>query len=313
MKRVCLQNNVCMNFHTKRYSSLVSDLVGIGKNEFYEVPYKQNINSTNFTKLICKNSYNTYRNKVFSPGIYNNVPQNYMNMQMNNNENNLNNMPNNMNYKYDNIPNSYYQSKYNTCVNNENSDNNPAMTSANTTYQYFSIFGSTAMCLIKPIYPDCIVNKNKVTIYGKGGFQFIFMKKQNNSNKYDKNNKMSIFLKINSLSNILSLKDIEKLKTPICVKGNNNNCLFIDKHKEKKDHIVIKYKYQPSNNTDNNFGEVNNLDMEVNESTHINNLNDDKKNNFEELHVSSPFSEFLLFQNAANLLLPQLIGWAKQH
>lgn len=58
---------------------------------------------------------------------------------------------------------------------------------------------------------------------------------------------------------------------------------------------------------------MNNMDTDINENMIINDVNDEKRNNFEELHVSFSFSEFLLFQKAANLLLPQLIGWAKQY
>ncbi|GAB66864.1 hypothetical protein PCYB_102140, partial [Plasmodium cynomolgi strain B] len=284
-----LKKRLRANVQAKLYSSITPGLLNRGKRE---VPYptqRAHVSSTDLAKLTQKSTYNTYKSRVFNPRMYNNVPPNYMNMQMNSHENNASGTPNGMNFNYENQPNSYYSMKYNYGVNAEGVDNNPAAasasaTTANTTYQYFSIFGSSAMCLIKPIYPDYIVNKNKVTIYGKGGFQFVFMKKHSNSNKYDKNNKMSIILKINSLAPLLSLKDAEKIKTPICVKGSNNNCLIIDKHKEKKDHIVIRYKYQPSANPDGNLGEMNNLDMEVNQSPQINNLNDEKKSNFEELH-----------------------------
>ncbi|CAG9474868.1 conserved Plasmodium protein, unknown function [Plasmodium vivax] len=318
-----LKKRLRANVQAKLYSSFIPGPLSRGKGEVPHPIYRTHESSTDLTKLTQRSTYNTYKNRVFTPGMYGNVPPNYMNMQMNSHENNASGSPNGMSFNYENQPNSYHPMKYNYGVNAEGVDN-PAMATsasaaasaatANTTYQYFSIFGSSAMCLIKPIYPDYIVNKNKVTIYGKGGFQFVFMKKHSNSNRYDKGNKMSIILKINSLAHLLSLKDAEKIKTPICVKGSNNNCLIIDRHKEKKDHIVIRYKYQPSAaNPDGNLGEVNSLDVEVNQSLQINNLSDEKKNNFEELHVSSPFSEFLLFQKAANLLLPQLLGWARQH
>ncbi|KJP87536.1 hypothetical protein AK88_02840 [Plasmodium fragile] len=318
MQGIYLKKRLHTNVQGKLYSSLTPGLLKGGKRELPHATQRAHVSSTDLSKLTQKNTYNTYKNRVFNPGMYNNIPPNYMNMQMNTNENNVSATPSGVNYNYENQPNRYYSLKYNYGVNAEGVDNNPAAAAAsaaaataNTTYQYFSIFGNTAMCLIKPIYPDYIVNKNKVTIFGKGGFQFVFMKKHSNSNKYDKNNKMSIILKINSLAHLLSVTDAEQIKTPICVKGSNSNCLIIDKHKEKKDHIVIRYKYQPSANADGNLGEMNNLDMEINQSPQINNLNDDKKNNFEELHVSSPFSEFLLFQKAANLLLPQLLGWAR--
>ncbi|EUD68325.1 hypothetical protein C922_01345 [Plasmodium inui San Antonio 1] len=310
-----LKKRLRANVQAKLYSSLTPGLLNRGEREVPHATQRAHVSSTDLAKLIQKSKYNTYKNRVFNPGMYNNVPPNYMNMQMSSHENNASATPNQMSFNYENQPNSYYP-KYNYGVNAEGVDNNAppgaSVATANTTYQYFSIFGSSAMCQIKPIYPDYIVNKNKVTIYGKGGFQFVFMKKHSNSNKYDKNNKMSIILKINNLAPLLSLKDAEKIKTPISVKGSNNNCLIIDKHKEKKDHIVIRYKYHPCGNPDGNLGEMNNLNMEVNQSPQINNLNDEKKNNFEELHVSSPFSEFLLFQKAANLLLPQLLGWARQ-
>ncbi|CRG92973.1 conserved Plasmodium protein, unknown function [Plasmodium gallinaceum] len=283
--------------HVKYYNSTSKNVLNNGKNEYTGNLIKDNIDSK-FINLVNKNKYNTYKNRVYNTSMYNNSHPSYMN----NNENTNNNLLSHYNYKYDSS--NYYQQKYNSNVSNESSDN--------TSYQYFNIFGSTAMCLIKPIFPDYIINKNKLTIYGKGGFQFMFMRKQNNSNKYDKNNKMNIFLKINSLSSVLSLDSIEKLTNAIVIKGNNNNYLTIDKHKEKKDHIVIKYKYQPSNAIDNNFNEINNnLNIDVNKNININELNEEKKNNFEELHVSSPFTEFLIFQKAANLLLPQLIGWSK--
>ncbi|KAI4837777.1 single-stranded DNA-binding protein [Plasmodium brasilianum] len=306
----------------KDYHSMSTEALSYARKGTFEPFFNIKLKNPKYSNLTNKSSYNTYKSRVYNSGMYNNVSPNFANtnMHMNSGENfasqlsnnanypsNISHYPsNNPNYKYD-VPNNYYQSKYNSNINNESTDSN------NTTYQYFSIFGSTAMCLIKPIFPDYIINKNKVTIYGKGGFQFVFMKKQNNSNKYDKNNKMSIFLKINNLSSVLCIKDVEKLKIPITMKGNNNNYLIIDKHKEKKDHIVIKYKYQSSNNTDNNFNDINNLDIQINENVNINDLNDEKKNNFEELHVSSAFSEFQLFQKAANSLLPQLIGWAKHY
>ncbi|ANQ08714.1 Uncharacterized protein PCOAH_00029580 [Plasmodium coatneyi] len=311
-----LKKRLHANVQAKLYSSLTPGVLSRTKREVPNPMQRTHVSSTDLAKLTQKGHYNTYKNRVFNPAMYNNVPPNYMNMQMNSHENNATGTPNGMSLNYENQQNRYYPLKYNYGVNAEGVDNNPAAAAsatANTTYQYFSIFGNTAMCLIKPIYPDYIVNKNKVTIYGKGGFQFVFMKKHMNSNKYDKNNKMSIILKINSLAHLLSLKDAEQIKTPICIKGSNNNSLIIDKHKEKKDHIVIRYKYLPSANQDGNLGEMNNLDMEVNQSPQINNLNDKEKNNFEELHVSSPFSEFQLFQKAANLLLPQLLGWARHH
>ncbi|SBS92540.1 conserved Plasmodium protein, unknown function [Plasmodium ovale] len=286
-----------------------------------------NMKRKHFRSPLTKMMYNTYKNKVFNSGIYSGVTPNYThtNMHMNNPENSTNHISNPSNYKYD-PSNNFYQTKYNNynvpnmpnVHNVHNAQNMPNVqneitNSSNTIYQYFSIFGSTAMCLIKPVYPDYIVNKNKVTIYGKGGFQFIFMKKQINSNKYDKNNKLCLFLKINTLSNILSIKDVEKIKTPIIIKGNNYSYLIIDKHKDKKDHVVIKYKYQPVIITDN-FNDIDNLDIEMNEkNTNGKDSNDEKKNNFEELHVSSSFSEFMLFQKAANQLLPQLLGWARHH
>ncbi|CRH00460.1 conserved Plasmodium protein, unknown function [Plasmodium relictum] len=285
--------------HVKYYNSTSKGILNNGKNENSGNLIKNKFDNK-FMNLVNKNKYNTYKNRVFNTSMYNNLHPGYMN----NNENNNNNLSSHSNYKYDAY--NYYQPKHNSNVNNENSDN--------TSYQYFSIFGSTAMCLIKPVFPDYIINKNKLTIYGKGGFQFMFMRKQNNSNKYDKDNKMIIFLKINSLSNVLSLKDMEKFKNAIVIKGSNNNYLIIDKHKEKKDHIVIKYKYQPSNTVDNNFNEINNsLNIDINDNININDVNEEKKGHFEELHVSAPFTEFLIFQKAANLLLPQLIGWAKHN
>ncbi|CAA9988633.1 conserved Plasmodium protein, unknown function [Plasmodium knowlesi strain H] len=313
-----LKKGLHANVQAKLYSSLSSGLLSRGKREVTHPIQRNHGRSTDLAKLTQRNTYNTYKNRVFNPGMYNNVPPNYMNMQMNSHENNVNSTQNGMSLNYENQSNRYYPLKYNYGVNAEGVDNNAATSTsssatANTTYQYFSIFGNSAMCLIKPIYPDYIVNKNKVTIYGKGGFQFVFMKKHINSNKYDKNNKMSVILKINSLAHLLSLKDAEQIKVPIIIKGSNSNSLIIDKHKEKKDHIVIRYKYQPFANSDGNMADMNNLDMEVNQSPQINNLNDEKKNNFEELHVSCPFSEFQLFQKAANLLLPQLLGWARHH
>ncbi|SCM25267.1 conserved Plasmodium protein, unknown function [Plasmodium chabaudi chabaudi] len=309
MKRICVNTQaikrINANWQNKGISTCVKALWDITPLK-YENICNRNLKTKNFINLIKKNEYNTYKNRGFNYGYYNNNGHNYM--SMNNNDNTPNNMPNYgnnggnyPNAKYDSS-NNFYQSKYNTNTNNENTDNN-------ITYQYYSIFGSTAMCLIKPVFPDCIVNKNKSTIYGKGGLQFVFMKRQSNCNRYDKNNKMNIFLKINNLSNMLLLTDIENLTSPITIKGSNNNYLIIDKHANKNDHIVIKYKYNPSNNTENNnFNDINNIDMEVNENA---NVNEDQKNNYEELHVSCAFSEFLFFQKATNLLLPQLIGWAK--
>lgn len=301
MKENYMIRHLFKKYGLKCYNSMSKGLLSNIRNGNSIVLYEKNVNK-NLMNLLYKKHYNTYKNRVFNSAMYNNTPSNYMNNPENNN---MNHLQNNSNYKYEN-PNNYYQPKYINNLNNETNENN-------TTYQYFSIFGSTAMCLIKPIFPDYITNKNKVTIYGKGGFQFVFMRKQSNSNKYDKNNKMNIFIKINSLSNVLSLNDVEKLKNPIIIKGSNNNYLTIDKHKEKKDHIVIKYKYQPSNSPENNFNDMNNMDTDINENMIINDVNDEKRNNFEELHVSFSFSEFLLFQKAANLLLPQLIGWAKQY
>ncbi|KEG03668.1 conserved Plasmodium protein, unknown function [Plasmodium vinckei vinckei] len=312
MKGICVNTQaikrINTNWQNKGISTHVKALLWDTTPLKYKNIYNTNLKTKNFTNLIKKNEYNTYKNRGYNYGYYNNNGHNYM--SMNNNDNTPNNMPNygnnGGNYpnpKYDSS-NNFYQSKYNTNTNNENTDNN-------ITYQYYSIFGSTAMCLIKPVFPDCIVNKNKSTIYGKGGLQFVFMKRQSNCNRYDKNNKMNIFLKINNLSNMLLLTDIENLTSPITIKGSNNNYLIIDRHANKNDHIVIKYKYNPSNTTENNnFNDINNIDMEVNENA---NINEDQKNNYEELHVSCSFSEFLFLQKATNLLLPQLIGWTKHN
>ncbi|ETB62415.1 hypothetical protein YYC_00993 [Plasmodium yoelii 17X] len=313
MKGICVNTQTIERINAKWQYKGISTCVKMlwnMKDLKYENMYNTNLKTKQFINLIKKNEYNTYKNRGFNYGYYNNN-NNHNYMSMNNNDNSPNNMAsygnNATNYpngKYDSS-NNFYQAKYNSNINNnENTDNN-------ITYQYYSIFGSTAMCLIKPVFPDCIVNKNKSTIYGKGGLQFVFMKRQNNCNRYDKNNKMNIFLKINNLSNMLFLTNIENLTSPITIKGSNNNYLIIDRHPNKNDHIVIKYKYNPSNITENNnFNDINNIDMEVTENT---NINEDQKNNYEELHVSCPFSEFLFFQKATNLLLPQLIGWAKHN
>lgn len=312
--------------------------------------------------------YNTYKNKSYNTNnMYHTNPPSYMNP----NFGNSNDMTTNMNMGHNEnttLLNQHYL-KYdpnNNSFNSFNSPNNPNSptnipnnnsTSSNyfspgnkynfqqtlnnspsISYQYFSIFGSTAMCLIKPVFPDQILNKNKITIFGKGGFQFMFMKKQMNTNKYDKNNKMSIFVKINHLSNILFLTDVENLKNPLTLKGTGNNYLIIDKHKEKKDHLIVKYKYQPLDNTttttatttthatttttvENNNSNSNYISVEMDNTPNLtidinDNINEPieepKKNTYQELYVTFPFSEFLIFQKAANLLLPYLLGWAKQ-
>lgn len=311
--------------------------------------------------------YYTYKNKPYNANnVYNTVPPNYIN-----NRDGVNNMDNGYNETRTMLNHPYFKCDPHTNMSNNQFPNNTnvntiAATNPNKSnyyspdkynsqsppplnnmshmisYQYFSIFGSTSMCLIKPIFPDQILNKNKLTILGKGGFQFMFMKRQSNTNKYDKNNKMSIFVKINHLSSILFLTDAEHLKNPLNIKGPNGNYLIIDKHKEKKDHLIIKYKYQPPHNTNtptnNNTNHHNDStaatanDMENNKSSipisddtnnttnltinlndNINDLIEEPQNiAYQELHVSVPFSEFLIFQKAANMLLPHLLGWARQ-
>ncbi|VWU49323.1 conserved protein, unknown function [Hepatocystis sp. ex Piliocolobus tephrosceles] len=305
-----MYNNTSPNYVNSIYKDINSNNnINNNSNYMYGQNYNSNALNSNYSNNYYGNNNNVNRsnlNSSYSNNMYNNYDPNFR-YEMNNNINiptkNFNNM-------------------------NEGTDMNTnyTPTAPTTTYQYYSLFGSTCMCLFKPIFPDQFINKNKITIFGKGGFQFIFMKKIINSNKYDKNNKMSIFCKINTLYNLLLINSIEDITSPIIIKGTNNNYIIFDKHAEKKDSVVIKYKYNPTTvtttnsnnnleqNIDNNSNDIsNNLfsDIQKNENN-IENLEDKKKNNFELLHVSFTFSEFLIFQRAANMLLPQLLGWAKQ-